>query len=299
MKDDKVSLTAFNVAQGILYTAQRKKVKSLVSEEENLFYRDILNATETGRSKLKQLNNPVFKRLIPLIEKLMIPGLTVHYVLRKKAIEDFVRSSLEKGVRQVVNLGAGFDSLGYRLALEFKSVSFIEVDHPATHSVKKEALEKMGGRPENLSLLDVDFNRDSLEQKIKSEPAFNKTKPAVFVIEGVLMYLDETKINELLVSLKKICPKGFRLVFTFITPEKEGKHTHGPLLALYLKMTNEPLNWQINQNDLKSFMAKNEINLVSVVKSEEILRRRLPEAGNIIVHDGEQIACADYQPKGK
>jgi len=299
MKDDKVSSTAFSVAQGILLVSRNGKTASLVNPLEKSFYEKILLASESGRKKWKQVQSPVFRFFVPFLERLMIPGLTVHYVLRKKAIEDFTRSALAKGAKQVVNLGAGFDSLAWRLCPEFPKVRFIEVDHPATHKVKKEALQAIGDVSKNLHLLDVDFNKDSLEKKLGKSAHFKPNLSTVFIIEGVLMYLDEDKIVALFDSLKKITSKGFRLVFTFITPDGEGKYTHGPLLSLYLKIKNEPLNWKINATDLKKFMGKNKIPLYAVVKSEDIFKKLMPQTKNVIVHDGEWIACADLKEQVK
>jgi len=40
----------------------------------------------------------------------------------------------------VINLGAGFDTLAYRLLQKYKEVNFIEIDHLATHKIKRDAL---------------------------------------------------------------------------------------------------------------------------------------------------------------
>lgn len=293
MKDHEVSSTAFNVAQGILLTSRRKTVNALVSEGERRFYEELLNATPLGKKKLGQLKNPLFRFLIPVVEKLMIPGLTIHYTLRKRAIEEYVRSSIESGVRQVVNLGAGFDSLAYRMAGQYPDLNVIELDHPATHGVKKEALSKMEKRFSNLHLIDIDFNKDTLEGRLQGDVKFKPNLPTIYIIEGVLMYLDEAEIERLFASLINISQKGFRLAFTFIRPDGEGVHSHGPLLALYLKIKNEPLNWKIGESELRLFMEKNKISLRSVVKSEDVLNRVLPGVGGVTVHDGELVAYAE------
>ncbi|MES0490845.1 MAG: class I SAM-dependent methyltransferase [Leptospirales bacterium] len=295
MKDDIVSSTAFTVAQGILLVSRKTKVNTLVSEIEKIFYREILKSSNSGRKKLKQVQNPVFRFIVPFIEKLMIPGLTIHYALRKKAIEKFTRSALKSGAKQIINLGAGFDSLAYRLGIEYPEVNLIEIDHPATHKVKKDALQAMEQIPKNLHMLDIDFNKDSLENGLQEFAHFDSKLQTIYIIEGVLMYLDEEKITTLFNAMKAVSKNGFRLIFTFITPDGEGKYTHGPLLGLYLKIKNEPLNWKINYENLKKFMSRNNIPLLSVVKSEEILKELMPEVSGMVVHDGEMIACAEYK----
>ena len=61
-------------------------------------------------------------------ERATIPGLMLHFILRKRWIEDAVRGALARGCRQVVVLGAGFDTLAARLAPQFPAVRFLEID---------------------------------------------------------------------------------------------------------------------------------------------------------------------------
>lgn len=295
MKEDEVSSTAFSVAQGVYYISQKNKLQELVTPEEKTFYKTILTSSQEGLKKWKQLQSPIFRFFVPFLEKLMIPGLTIHYVLRKKTIEQFTNEALKNGAKQLISLGAGFDSLVYRTAVKNPKVRCIEIDHPATQRVKKEAIKGLPEIPSNFYMLDVDFSKESLKEKLSQFEHFDPKLPTVFVIEGVLMYLTEENIKDLFDSLKELCKKGFRLAFTFIRPDGEGKNTHGPLLHIYLKIKSEPLNWKINADDLKAFMAQNDIPLKAVVESEETLKKLSPGATGVSVHDGELIACADYK----
>src|SRR4051794_31802357 len=74
------------------------------------------------------------------IERATVPGLCLHFMLRKRWIEHAVRSALARGARRVVVIGAGYDTLALRLAREFPALRFTEVDHPATQAVKRAAL---------------------------------------------------------------------------------------------------------------------------------------------------------------
>ena len=71
-----------------------------------------------------------------LIERATLPGIVAHHWHRKHHIEARCRNALAQGVRRVVVLGAGFDTLVFRLAPEFPEVEFIEIDHPATQGRK-------------------------------------------------------------------------------------------------------------------------------------------------------------------
>jgi O-methyltransferase involved in polyketide biosynthesis len=68
-------------------------------------------------------------------ERATIPGLMLHFMLRKRWIEEAVRGALGRGCQRVVVLGAGYDTLAARLAPQFPAVRFVEIDHPATQAV--------------------------------------------------------------------------------------------------------------------------------------------------------------------
>src|SRR3954463_10787428 len=58
------------------------------------------------------------------IERATVPGLCLHFMLRKRWIEHAVRSALARGARRVVVIGAGYDTLALRLAREFPALRF-------------------------------------------------------------------------------------------------------------------------------------------------------------------------------
>ena len=137
---------------------------------------------------MRQLDSWWFPPLVPVMERLMIPGITLHYVLRKRYIEDYTLKMLYAGCTQVLNLGAGFDTLAYRLAKRYPDVDFIEVDHPATHQVKTQTLMTLEETYENLHFLPVDFTTQRTEDVLKQSSRVASGTPTLCILEGVLMY---------------------------------------------------------------------------------------------------------------
>jgi len=289
MRDDRVSSTALTVLQGILYTSEREKFKHLVSKEIIEACRAILLSTDEGKKRLKQLDSRVFKAFVPIIEKLMLPGITLHYVLRKKAIEEYVRDSISKGFTQVVSLGAGFDSLAYRLSKEFDSVNFIEIDHSATQIHKREALVKE--ELSNLNLLSVDFAKENLKDKLKNFENFDKDRETIFISEGVLMYLPRESVEELFNSLKELVDSKMEFIFTFIEPMRENRDSYGILLNLYLKFKSENLFWSIKKDELSPFLKNLNYEMVELIDTDKFKERYLKNI-DVTMHRGEVIAIA-------
>ena len=62
-------------------------------------------------------------------------------ICRTRYIDDVVQAALSQGLRQLVILGAGFDTRPYRLP-GIESVNVFEVDLPAIQNDKKEKIQK-------------------------------------------------------------------------------------------------------------------------------------------------------------
>lgn len=290
MKEDKVSSTALTVLQGIIYTSNRKETSHLVSSEMREACTKILNSSKEGQKRLKKLDSRVFNFSIPIIEKLMIPGITLHYVLRKKYIEEYAREAIKRGFNQIINLGAGFDTLAYRLSKEFGDINFIEIDHPATQEHKKEAL--IDTKRDNLHLLSVDFSKQNLKDELKNFKGFDKDKNTLFICEGVLMYLNEESVKELFVSLKELTNSNMEFIFTFIEPMSENPNSYGLLLKLYLKVKSEHLYWSIKRDKLAEFLKSIDYEQKELIEIDYFRNNYLNNIDSITLHEGEFIAVA-------
>lgn len=286
MKDDKASSTAFSVLQGILYVAQHKSKQALTPTDQAEACRYILQQSEQGLTLLKQLQYPFLLKLIPLIERLSMPGFTLHYVLRKRFIEDSIRHALADGATQIVNIGAGFDTLAWRLHTEFPSATFIEIDHPATSVVKKDALVEKG---DNLHLIAVDLSEKSVESVLGSSVFFDTSRKTAYICEGVLMYLDESVVCSLFQALKNLTGSGSTFVFTALASMKSKDTNVGLLLKLYLKFKSEPVNWSIEPNQIEDFVKQQGYILEAQANDAHIIKGYDPEGqfSDLLLHKGE------------
>lgn len=114
-------------------------------------------------------------------------GLRAHMVARSQYAEDNLRRAVAGGVKQYVLLGAGLDTFAYRNP--WPDVRVYEVDHPATQQWKRELLATNHiAIPENLTYVPVDFERQSLSERL-TESGFERSAPAFFAWLGVVPYL--------------------------------------------------------------------------------------------------------------
>jgi len=295
MKDDTASSTAFTVVQGVLLTARRSSTRALVPSDQVEACTRMLEASEEGQRRLRQLANPVFRTVASAAESLMVPGLPLHYVLRKRVIEDAVTDALKAGATQVVVLGAGLDTLGWRLHQRYPDVTVIEVDHPATSAVKQQAVEKQVTEQASgaMTMLAADLSKVPLRTVLEGCDQFSSDQRTIFVCEGVLMYLPTEAVDTLFATLRDLTGPSTRFAFTVTAPESSGQTNTGLLLRLYLKLRSEPLNWLMEPNRLDAFLADRGFALVDRTDDRAALARYGAADYTGPVHVGEYMTVAD------
>jgi methyltransferase (TIGR00027 family) len=67
----------------------------------------------------------------------------IFIAVRTRFTEDALAAAIERGVRQIVVLGAGLDTYAYRNALDAR-LRIFEVDHPDTQAWKRQLLARGG-----------------------------------------------------------------------------------------------------------------------------------------------------------
>ena len=83
---------------------------------------------------------------------------------RTRFAEDALAAAAERGVRQLVVLGAGLDTYAYRHPLRDR-LHIFEVDHPATQAGKRQRLEDAATpRPSSLTFAPIEFERQTLAE---------------------------------------------------------------------------------------------------------------------------------------
>lgn len=126
----------------------------------------------------------------------------------------------DRGVGQVVVLGAGLDTRAARLARD--GVRFYEVDHPSTQAHKREVLATLDGYPVDApAYVACDFERDDLFTQLRGA-GFDSAAPAVIVWEGVVPYLTEDAVRGTARDIAATCEPSSVLFFDFLGKRMAG-----------------------------------------------------------------------------
>jgi methyltransferase (TIGR00027 family) len=134
--------------------------------------------------------------------------------LRTRYLDDCVTRALDRGVRQVVVLGAGLDTRAARLARD--GVRFFEVDQPASQADKSERLSRFSDYPmDAATFVPCDFERDDFV-KLLEAAGLDRRAPSCFVWEGVIYYLLEAAARSTLERLASEFDPRSLLLFDYL-----------------------------------------------------------------------------------
>ena len=110
--------------------------------------------------------------------------------VRTRFAEDALVAAIERGVEQLVVLGAGLDTYAYR-GTSRERLHIFEVDHPATQLWKRQRLADAAiPVPDNLTFAPVDFERQGLAEGLAAA-GFHPAQRTFFTWLGVVPYLTE------------------------------------------------------------------------------------------------------------
>ena len=286
MHQDKASSTALLIAKSQLLLSS-----NVVSDIRKGYYNACVEAFEKKHWNPKGLSRYYYN----FIDRLIIPGIYLHYALRKLCIEDTSKSFLDKNaVQQVVVIAGGFDPLSAILSKEYKNVAFFELDHPATHKVKKTAITKLG-ELNNLTLIPADLTKESILDSLNNS-TFSLDIPTLFIAEGITMYLDEKEVEIFFRQIRSCCKnKESYLIFTYMNKQPSNSiqfESVSKLVDYWLWIKKEVFKWGIKTSKLAEFIEKVNYKLVNIHDADYLIKQYLPDKKDAVIARGENIALA-------
>jgi methyltransferase (TIGR00027 family) len=256
VQHEQASRTALLIAASLLLLHHDAKYSRLVSKTSADLCAQVLEK-HSSQTRLfsKIVRQSWFRPIAKLIERMTIPGILLHYALRKKCISELLRSALANGVAQVVILGAGFDPLSSELQGEFPTAVFWEIDHPATQRHKVRACSEIG--IERVHFVAVDLSAAGLDREALVSSEFDPVKRTFWIAEGLLMYFPAEIVSSLLKTLSSLGAPGSQLAFTFVEKQRDGHirfDSQTKLVTWWLRTRGEPFLWGTTRSELAEFM---------------------------------------------
>jgi methyltransferase (TIGR00027 family) len=300
MTSSEPSSTALYIAKKLVFASKEPRIGSLIPDlTVEMSRRYVRHATPGGEKQLTAYERPWVRALVRLVEKIIVPGMTLHYVVRKLALEEVARRSIAEGYSQVVVLGAGFDTLTQRLASDssLDAVTLIEVDHPATQRVKLDVLRLYGFSRKRTAYLPLELGRADLTSVLIGSASYSPRARTLFIAEGLLMYLEPDIVKSVLGSMRSAVEADLRLAFTFMEPQERGRiafRGQSRIVDLWLKWRGEPFRWGIRRGELGAFLTERGFDLSEIVDTEAFRRTYLAPNGlaHLDLADGDHLCEA-------
>jgi methyltransferase (TIGR00027 family) len=216
-------------------------------------------------------------------------------VVRSRYAEDELARAVERGVRQYVVLGAGFDTFAYRNPYPTARLRVFEVDHPATQAGKRRRLGEVAiAVPESLTFAPVDFEKETLADGLR-RAGFKTDEPAFFSLLGVVVYLTRDAALETLQFVASM-PAGSEIVFDYSVPSSalgDRERAGRELLAQRVAAVGEPWRTFFDPTDLAHELTRLGFSRVQDLTPAEANRRYLDgRADGMRVSNGTHLMLA-------
>ena len=217
----------------------------------------------------------------------MAPKGAYEYVIaRTKYIDSVFKQAVSEGVEQVLIFGAGFDSRSIRLLPPDSQVKVFEIDAPITQKAKMGRLVEIGvGLPENTVFVAVDFNKEDPEQKLV-ENGLLYGKRCLFIMEGLLMYLDEGAVKETFSLITRLGATGSQVLFDYIYSSvlrHEGRYYGEEDMHKNVEGVGEPWGFGIEEGSVEAYLSENNLCLLEELDSTELERRYFTNEEGMVV----------------
>jgi len=209
-----------------------------------------------------------------LFTKVAAPkGIYEYVIVRTKYIDAVFKQALVEQFDQILIFGAGFDTRALRFQDAMGNTNVFELDVPLTQQAKIGQYEKRHlAIPENLTFIAIDFNKESLSTKL-NEAGFSKNQRSLFILEGLVMYLQPESVDETFRIIRDYSGNGSWVVFDYIYASilrKEGIYYGETEIEQTVSSADEQWQFGIEKGQIEQFLTKYEMQLADHKDAKEL-----------------------------
>lgn len=186
-----------------------------------------------------------FPPLMPLVELMRV---------RTAAIDDAIGDAVERGVSQLVVLGAGLCARAWRMKELHGSIVF-EVDHPSTQAYKRARLEGLVPEAREARFVPVDFERDDLRRALE-DAGHDARAATTWIWEGVTPYLTYEAIASTLAAVRERSSEGSTIALTYYPPSERQHHPMLHVVSFGARVLGEPFRGLMSIEAMHGLLAR-------------------------------------------
>ncbi len=210
------------------------------------------------------------------------PGSYCFAIARTRHFDEALLAGVRAGIKQVVILGAGYNSRAFRFKDQLDGVRVFELDHPGTQARKLNLLLAGNAEiPTNVTYVGIDFAKQSF-RKLLPRHGFRSDVKTLFLWEGVSYYLPLQAVDDVLKFVAG-CAPGSSVVFDYALESFVNGDTGtygGEQIARWLKKIGEPFLFGLNPAHAQRFLANRGLRVASHVGPSDLERMYLTTQSN-------------------
>jgi len=196
-----------------------------------------------------------------------------------KHIDGLLQILSEKGLQQVVNIGAGLDSRPYRLGAQMPGVHFFEIDLSATSAAKQDAVKTVFGKlPDNVTYVATDYRSRHFVNTLK-KAGYDEKRATLFIWEGISQFMDEKVVDLTLRYIAQRTNPKNKLVFSYLPAEfvrgEYGTMRRVRFRELRARATGEPWKFGIPKRKTAAFFDSRGFKVITDLGAEELADKYL------------------------
>jgi methyltransferase (TIGR00027 family) len=212
----------------------------------------------------------------------LLPGVNGALAARIRYFDERLMALIETGLKQIVIIGAGYDTRPYRIQGVKENCKVFEIDHPLTQAVKIKTIKEIFNEtPAHVTYLPMEFGLGHPE-KILIDAGYDPHQKTLFIAEGFLMFIPSFAVSVLLTFICKMStPGGALLADWFSMSVVNGYSPLQEAQALKRLADNEgtPLRFGIIDENAENYFKKKGFKQVECVTAEWCKNKYFKGAG--------------------
>jgi methyltransferase (TIGR00027 family) len=213
-------------------------------------------------------------------------GIYEYAIARTKYIDGVFEEVFAQGFDQILILGAGFDTRALRFQKQAGDTRIFELDAPITQQAKLGQYQRRGlSIPANVAFIPIDFDKESLPAKLE-EAGYRRGGRSLFVLEGLLMYLQPESVDETFKVVEEFAGEGSEVVFDYVRGSvlrHEGTYYGEREIAKTVAGAGEQWCFGIEEGELERFLKKYGLRAREHVDAQDLERMYFTDATGEIV----------------
>jgi len=206
---------------------------------------------------------------------------------RTKHMDNILEAAAKNGIKQMVNLGAGYDSRAYRYHKSMPDVQFFEIELPWMVVEKKRRVKEILGEiPDYVTFVPIDFNTQNIPNEL-AKAGYDPGLKTLFLWEGVTYYISEQAVEATLQFIRDQSAPGSSVVFDYMTLGSiQGnwkKYPDARRLSFWVKYKGEPFVFGVPEGQEQQWIEGRGLKMVSDLDKVALEKRYLTMSNGKLV----------------